>query len=103
VKKQKGQKSFGFSILAEQVQILLTGGEQWEKNPGLIINLDKDSEWMSTCNNISTNNDKCPKVIRNQAAFRYAYFILIFLLALFQGYQKYSPKWGKVDSLETER
>jgi hypothetical protein len=84
VKKQKGQKSFGFSILAEQVQILLTGGEQWENNPGLIINLDKDTEWMATCNKVSTDNGACPKV-RSQVAFRSTQFFLIFLIAVFHG------------------
>jgi hypothetical protein len=84
VKKQKGQKSFGFSILAEQVQILLTGEEQWENNPGLLINLENNREWMATCNKVSTDNDECPKV-RCQVAFRYTHFILIFLIALFQG------------------
>jgi hypothetical protein len=84
VKKQKGQKSFGFSILAEQVQILLTGGEQWVNNPGVIINLENNHEWMATCNKVSTDNDECPKV-RNQVAFRYTHFILIFLIAVFHG------------------
>ena len=84
MKKQKGQKSFGFSILAEQVQILLTGGEQWENKPGLIINLEKNSEWMTTCDKVSTDNGECPKV-RSQVAFRYTHFILIFLIALFHG------------------
>jgi hypothetical protein len=54
--KRPGQVALGFSILGEEVQILLSGDADWENKPGIIVQLgSRNNEWVASCSKINKN------------------------------------------------
>jgi hypothetical protein len=64
IRRNGMEAAFGLSILAEKVQILLTGDKNWQSKPGLLINLEtKGFEWIAPCSAVAMkDNSICPRV-----------------------------------------